>query len=40
MNKILNKNSDKENLGESWEISGVEQDISVVENGNLKGLTL
>lgn len=40
LNEILNKNSNKENLGESWEISGVENDISVVENGNLKGLTL
>ncbi len=40
LNKILNKDSDKENLGESWEISGVENDISVVENGKLKGHTL
>lgn len=37
---ILNKHSDKENLGESWEISGVKDDISVVENGPLTGRSL
>ena len=37
---ILNKESDAKNLGESWEISGVKGDISVVENGALKGKTL
>lgn len=40
LKNILNKNSDSEDLGESWEISGVKGDISVVENGPLKGKTL
>ena len=33
LNKLLGKNSHSDNLGESWEISGVAKDISVVENG-------
>ncbi len=38
---ILNKEfSSLPNAGESWEISGVEGDISVVSNGFLKGNTL
>lgn len=37
---LLSKNSDAENLGESWEISGVMNDISIVENGLLKGKSL
>ena len=37
---ILNKKSKAENLGESWEISGVPGDISIVENGALKGNSL
>lgn len=37
-NKKLPKT--KEPIGESWEISGVEGDISVVSNGNLKGNSL
>ncbi len=37
INTILNKNiSNLKNCGESWEISGVDGDISVVENGFLK----
>ena len=40
LKEILNKDSGCENLGESWEISGVKNDISVVENGPLKGQTL
>ena len=40
LKEILNKEGEQENLGESWEISGVENDISVVENGPLKGKTL
>jgi mannose-6-phosphate isomerase len=40
LKNILNKNSDREDLGESWEISGVKGDISVVQNGALKGQTL
>lgn len=37
---ILNKRSDRTDLGESWEISGVENNISVVRNGPLKGKDL
>ncbi len=37
---LLNKDSDRNDIGESWEISAVENDISVVINGNLKGTTL
>jgi len=36
----LNKLSDKENIGESWEISDVKNNISVVINGKLKGTNL
>ncbi|MBF8151096.1 class I mannose-6-phosphate isomerase [Winogradskyella sp. F6397] len=34
------KNSNSKNLGESWEISTVPNDISVVSNGELKGESL
>lgn len=34
---LLNKKYDSKNCGESWEISGVEGNISVVANGFLKG---
>ncbi|MGY5846593.1 type I phosphomannose isomerase catalytic subunit [Salegentibacter sp. HM20] len=37
---ILNKKSDKKNLGESWEISGVADNISIVKNGKLTGNSL
>ncbi len=40
LKKLLNKPSDRDDIGESWEISGVKNDISVVENGPLKGKTL
>lgn len=40
LNTLLHKNSSSDALGESWEISGVNNDISIVENGGLKGLTL
>ena len=36
----LNKNSNKTNIGESWEISDVENDTSVVSNGALRGKNL
>jgi len=36
----LNKLSDKKNIGESWEISDVKNNISVVCNGIYKGLDL
>ena len=37
LRNYLNKNSDKSNIGESWEVSDVEGDTSIVSNGNLKG---
>lgn len=37
---ILNKQSDLPNIGESWEISDVEGDTSIVSNGSLKGQSL
>lgn len=37
---ILNKDTKREQVGESWEISGVEGHISVVENGDEKGKSL
>ena len=40
LNKYFNKNSKSKNLGESWEISTVKNDISVVSNGELKGESL
>tara|TARA_R110002124_G_scaffold88041_1_gene226233 strand:+ start:2929 stop:3906 length:978 start_codon:yes stop_codon:yes gene_type:complete len=38
--KVLSKKSDKNDIGESWEISDVENDTSVVANGSLKGIDL
>lgn len=40
LNTILNKESESPNIGESWEISDVKGDISMVSNGELKGTTL
>lgn len=37
---ILNKKTDKENVGESWEISGVKDFISEVSNGSEEGKKL
>ena len=37
---FLNKESNEPNVGESWEISDVDSDTSVVSNGELKGTTL
>ncbi len=37
---ILNKKSQKRNIGESWELSDVEGDTSIVVNGKLKGKSL
>ena len=37
---ILHKNSDRKDIGESWEISDVEGDTSIVSNGFLKGKNL
>ncbi|GAA0762352.1 type I phosphomannose isomerase catalytic subunit [Psychroflexus lacisalsi] len=35
-----NQNLGNKKIGESWEISGVKNEISIVENGDLKGKTL
>ncbi len=40
LKNVLHKKSDLNNLGESWELSGVEGDISVVGNGFLAGNNL
>ncbi len=37
---LLNKESNLDNIGESWEISDVEGDTSIVSNGDLKGKDL
>jgi len=37
---LLHKNSDRKDIGESWEISDVEGDTSIVANGFLKGKNL
>ena len=39
LNKLFNKIA-KGNIGESWEISGVEENVSKINNGPLKGKTL
>lgn len=40
LKNLLNKKSDLPNIGESWEISDVEGDTSIVSNGTLKGQPL
>ncbi|MBJ6369554.1 type I phosphomannose isomerase catalytic subunit [Snuella sedimenti] len=40
LKNLLNKESNLPNIGESWEISDVEGDTSVVSNGGLKGQSL
>ena len=40
LNTILNKESELPNIGESWELSDVEGDTSIVSNGSLKGQSL
>jgi mannose-6-phosphate isomerase len=40
LNKYFGKDSDSKTLGESWEISTVPEDISIVSNGELKGKSL
>ncbi len=40
LKNILDKNSDEKDIGESWEISNVEHDVSIVANGELKGKSL
>jgi mannose-6-phosphate isomerase len=40
LNQFFNKESDSSQLGESWEISSVPGDVSVVSEGDLKGKSL
>ncbi len=40
LNVLLNKSSNAPNVGESWEISDVEGDTSIVCNGDLEGQSL
>jgi mannose-6-phosphate isomerase len=40
LNQHFNKASDSKDLGESWEISTVPNDVSVISNGELKGQSL
>lgn len=40
LNQLLHKNSDGSNIGESWEISDVDGDESIVSNGDFEGRTL
>ncbi|SMC72531.1 mannose-6-phosphate isomerase, class I [Moheibacter sediminis] len=40
LNQILPKESQIENLGEIWCLSGITENVSVVENGDLKGKNL
>jgi len=40
LKNLLNKKADRKDIGESWEISDVEGDTSVVSNGDLKGKSL
>lgn len=40
LQSILNKSSDLPNIGESWEISDVEGDVSIISNGAFKGKSL
>ena len=40
LKSILNKENNLPNVGESWEISDVEGDTSIVSNGSLKGQSL
>ena len=40
LREILNKNSQLSNIGESWEISDVDGDTSIVANGGLRGVSL
>lgn len=40
LKSILNKESNLPNIGESWEISDVDGDTSIVLNGNLEGQSL
>lgn len=40
LNSLLNKKSKSTNLGESWEVSGVENNVSIVSNGRYENETI
>lgn len=40
LSTLLNKDTNSDNIGESWEISDVKNDTSVIINGPLKGISL
>lgn len=40
LNSVLNKPINSNSTGESWEISTVEGDVSIISNGTLKGISL
>ncbi len=40
LNRVLGKDTDNDNVGESWEVSDVEGNVSVVKNGAYKGSSL
>lgn len=40
LKNILGKETDKQNIGESWEISDVDENISLVSNGKYRGINL
>jgi mannose-6-phosphate isomerase len=40
LKKYYNKQTSSNSIGESWELSGVNENVSVVSNGNLKGMLL
>ncbi|MET2985264.1 type I phosphomannose isomerase catalytic subunit [Aureibaculum conchae] len=40
LSTVLNKNTQKDNIGESWELSDVKGDVSVIANGKYKGKSL
>ena len=40
LKSVLNKESSSNNIGESWELSSVDGDISMIANGVLKGVLL
>ncbi len=40
LKKLLHKDTERHNIGESWEISDVDQHISIVTNGHLRGKSL
>ena len=40
LKNVLNKKTTNTHIGESWEISDVKEEVSVISNGNLRGVNL